>query len=86
MAVRGYVRGCQCGANTERDQLNTSMRITEITANQPLTPDKARIDTLTKQKDRASDALKAERDRQKRAKAVTQMRDAQRDMLLVGKI
>lgn len=62
------------------------MRITEITPTKPPSPEKARIDTLTKQKERASDALKAERDRQKRAKAVTQMRDAQRDMLLVGKI
>lgn len=54
------------------------MRITEITAIKPMTPEKARIDALTKQKERASDALKAERDRQKRTKAVAQMRDAQK--------
>lgn len=59
------------------------MKITEITAIKPMTPEKARIDALTKQKERASDALKAERDRQKRAKAVTQMRDAQQVLMRV---
>lgn len=61
-------------------EINTGMRISEITVVKPPSPEKARIDALTKQKERANDALKAERDRQKRQKAVTQMRDAQRDM------
>ena len=50
------------------------MRITEITTMKPLTPEKARIDALMKQKERVSDALKAERDRQKRAKAMDTLR------------
>ncbi len=37
---------------------------------QPLTPEKQRITSLKASKDRASDALKAERDRQKRNKAL----------------
>lgn len=61
------------------------MKIAEIATNQPLTPEKARIDALTKQKERASDALKAERDRQKRQKAVTQMRDAQQTIASIVK-
>jgi hypothetical protein len=36
---------------------------------QPLTPAKARINALKQSKDRAADALKTERDRQKRNKA-----------------
>lgn len=50
-------------------EINTGMRISEITAIKPMTPEKARIDALAKQKERASDALKAERDRQKLQKA-----------------
>ena len=38
-----------------------------------LTPDQARIDSLKKQKDVATQRLKAERDRQKRQKAVQQL-------------
>jgi hypothetical protein len=37
---------------------------------QPLAPDKARIVSLKSAKERASDALKTEKDRQKRAKAL----------------
>jgi hypothetical protein len=47
------------------------MRINEITAIkpiQPLTPSAARINALKQTKDRAADALSAERDRQKQAK------------------
>jgi hypothetical protein len=36
----------------------------------PLTPDQQRVENLKTAKDRASDALKVERDRQKRAKAM----------------
>ena len=44
------------------------MRITEII--KPPTPDQARIKALSANKKRASDALKAERERQKRNKAL----------------
>ncbi len=36
-----------------------------IKPTKPLTPDKARIEVLKQQKERAGDALKAERERQK---------------------
>ena len=52
------------------------MKIAEITTVKPikpLTPDQARIDSLKKQKDAAAQRLKAERDRQKRLKAVHQL-------------
>jgi len=52
------------------------MKIAEITtvkSIKPLTPDQARIDSLKKQKDVATQRLKAERDRQKRQKAVQQL-------------
>jgi hypothetical protein len=44
------------------------MRITEIL--KPPTPEQARIKALSANKDRAAHALKAERERQKRAKAL----------------
>lgn len=46
-----------------------NMLIKEIATVKPLTPEKARINALKTQKDNASKALKAERDRQKIAKA-----------------
>ncbi|MFM7013025.1 MAG: hypothetical protein ACKO0Z_27460 [Betaproteobacteria bacterium] len=49
------------------------MTINEITSIKPLTPDQAKIDSLKKQKDAAAQRLKAERDRQKRLKAVHQL-------------
>lgn len=52
------------------------MKIAEITTLKPikpLTPDQAKIDSLKKQKDAAAQRLKAERDRQKRLKAVQQL-------------
>ena len=52
------------------------MKIAEITTVKPikpLTPDQARIDSLKKQKDAAAQRLKAERDRQKRQRAVQQL-------------
>lgn len=52
------------------------MKIAEITTVKPikpLTPDQARIDGLKKQKDAAAQRLKAERDRQKRQRAVQQL-------------
>ena len=49
------------------------MKIAEITtvkSIKPLTPDQARIESLKKQKDAATQRLKAEHDRHKRQKAV----------------
>jgi hypothetical protein len=46
-----------------------NMLIKEIATIKPLTPEKARIKALQTQKDNANKALKAERDRQKIAKA-----------------
>jgi hypothetical protein len=43
----------------------------------PLTPAQARIRSLKFQKERANDALKAEQDRQKQAKAAERVRTAQ---------
>ncbi len=43
------------------------MRIHEIKAIQPLTPEKARINALKQAKDRATNALTAEKNRQKQA-------------------
>lgn len=63
------------------------MRIHEITAIkpiQPLTPAKARINTLKQAKDRANDALKAEKDRQKQTKAAERVRAAQQDLAKVS--
>ena len=44
----------------------------------PKTPDQARIDGLRQQKKRAGEALKAERERQKIARAQAQLVDAYR--------
>lgn len=46
-----------------------NMLIKEIATIKPLTPEKARIKALQTQKDNVSKQLKAERDRQKMAKA-----------------
>ncbi len=45
------------------------MRLKEFAPLKPLTPEKAKIDSLKRQKENASKALKAEKDRQKIAKA-----------------
>ena len=47
----------------------STMKILEITAIKPPTPQQARIDALKRQKEASTKALKAERDRQKIAKA-----------------
>lgn len=49
-----------------------------LKAIKPNTPDQARIDGLKQQKKRATDALKAERERQKIARAQAQLVDAYR--------
>ena len=46
------------------------MRLLEFTTPKPPTPEQNRINSLKQQKDRAADALKAERARQKRTKAL----------------
>ena len=46
------------------------MRIYELTTIKPLTPQQARVSALKQQKERASDMLKSEKDRQKQQKAV----------------
>lgn len=53
------------------------MLIKEIATIKPLTPEQARIKALKTQKDNANKALKAERDRQKIAKAQQQLAKAQ---------
>ena len=45
------------------------MRLKEFTTNKPPTPQQQRVKSLQQQKDNASKALKAERDRQKVATA-----------------
>jgi hypothetical protein len=62
------------------------MRINEITTIkpiQPLTPAKAKINALKQAKDRAADALSAERTRQKQAKAVAGVQKAQQTLAKV---
>lgn len=56
------------------------MRIYEITATKPLNPQKARINALKQQKERAAKQLQAERDRQKRQKATQQIQQAQQTL------
>lgn len=57
------------------------MRIKEITN----TADKARIDMLKRSKDNASNALKAERDRQKINNAQQQIRTAQSSLTTLAR-
>ena len=52
------------------------MRIYEIETIKPLTPEQSRINSLKQQKDRASTALKTERERQKKTKAAQQIQRA----------
>ncbi len=54
------------------------MRIHEIKAIQPLTPEKARINALKQAKDRAAEALTTEKNRQKQARAKDKLAKAQR--------
>ena len=56
--------------------LRFDMVIKEITSIKPLTPQQQRIKSLQTQKDNVSKALKAERDRQKIAKAQQQLASA----------
>jgi hypothetical protein len=64
---------------SEADQNYTPLEelINEVKSIKPMTPQQARIDSLKRQKDIASKNLKAERDRQKIAKAQQQLRLAQ---------
>ena len=58
------------------------MKILEITAIKPPSPQQARIDGLKRQKEAVGKQLKAERDRQKIAKAQQQIRDAQKHLTI----
>ena len=58
-----------------------SMRLHEINPIQPLTPAKARINALKQSKDRAADALKTERTKQKQAKATERLQKAQQALV-----
>lgn len=49
-----------------------------VKAIKPKTPDQARLDGLKQQKERANQALKAEQERQKKARAQAQLVDAYR--------
>lgn len=46
------------------------MRFFEFNTPKPLTPEQSRINSLKQQKERASTALKTERDKQKKTKAL----------------
>ena len=46
----------------------------------PLTPQQARISALKQQKERANTQLKAEKDRQKKAKATEKLQQAQQTL------
>lgn len=50
-------------------KINNVMTINEVTSIKPLTPQQQRVKSLQLQKDNVNKALKAERDRQKIAKA-----------------
>lgn len=52
------------------------MRFFEFTTPKPPTPEQSRINSLKQQKDRASNALKTERERQKKVKAAQQIQQA----------
>lgn len=53
------------------------MRFYEIKTIKPLTPEQSRINSLKQQKERAGNALKAERTRQKQTKARENLAKAQ---------
>ncbi len=59
------------------------MRIHEIKTIQPPRPSDARINALKQAKDRAADALTAERTRQKQAKAIAGVQKAQQTLAKV---
>ena len=57
------------------------MKITEIENSKPKTPAQLRIDTLKQNKDKAMNAYKAEKDRQKKQKARDKIAKAQQTLL-----
>jgi len=54
--------------------IEVSERVQEADGSYPKTPEQAKIASLKAAKDRANDALKAERDRQKRQRALKTLR------------
>ena len=65
------------GARKCKEKINTYMLIKEIATIKPMTPEQARIKALKTQKDNASKALKAERDKQKITQAQQQLAKVQ---------
>lgn len=59
------------------------MKIAEIENIKPKTPEQLRIDTLKKNKDKAMDAYKAEKERQKKQKAREKIVKAQQTLYTV---
>lgn len=59
------------------------MRICEIQNIKPLTPQQARVSALKQQKERASDNLKAEKDRQKQQKERDKINNAQKTIAAI---
>lgn len=60
------------------------MRIHEVTGQKIRSPEKQRLDALKQQKERASNALKAERGRQKQNKARIDLQQSQEVLALLG--
>jgi len=61
--------------------------MSEVTTTQtikPLTPAQARVSALKQQKERASDMLKAEKDRQKQQQERDKISDAQQALAKIG--
>lgn len=61
------------------------MKIAEVVINEGLSAEQLRIDALKRRKDAASDALKAERDRQKLNKARDALQKTRKKVLLGGR-
>ena len=57
------------------------MKIAEIENIKPKTPEQLRVDALKKNKDKAMDAYKAEKERQKKQKARDKIAKAQQTLL-----
>ncbi len=57
--------------------LNTHMKITEITTQKPLTPERARVQSLKRSVDQAKIALQQERSRQQQQRAAERIRKLQ---------
>jgi len=61
------------------------MRFFEFTTPKPPTPEQSLINSLKQQKERASTALKTEKERQKQQKATKQIQQANQILANIGK-